>query len=361
MNVRHTRSLLAVIAVAMLLGACGGDDASPDTTAAGPAALTMVVYDSFPIEDTSLNAALREFERVSGNTVRLVVGGDAGTMASKAVLTAGNPEGDVMWGIDNTLLSRVLDADVFEPHVSSELDAIDPELTALVPNGEMTPVDFGDVCINSDTEWFAARGIAPPTSLTDLLDEQYRDLLVVEDPASSSPGLAFMLATIAQFGETGWQQYWADLRDNGVEVVDSWTTAYYERFSGSSGDGPRPLVVSYASSPPAEVIFADPPRTDAPTAVMAASCFRQVEFAGVLRGTEHPEQAAQLVDFLAGPAFQAEIALNLFVWPARTDVPPPQEFIDHSVVVDTPLTVAPADIAAHRDTWVDEWTEIVVR
>jgi thiamine transport system substrate-binding protein len=361
MKIQRMVSFAIALVIVGLVAGCGDDSASPDTTTSGPVTLTMVVYDSFPLEDTSLNAALREYEQLSGNTVKLAVAGDAGTMASKAVLTAGNPEGDVMWGIDNTLLSRVIDADVFEPHVSTELDAIGPALTALVPNGEMTPVDFGDVCINYDIAWFTDRGIAPPTTLTDLLDEQYRDLLVVEDPASSSPGLAFMLATIAQFGESGWHDYWTELRANGVEVVDSWTTAYYERFSGSSGAGPRPLVVSYASSPPAEVIFADPPRTDAPTAVMAASCFRQVEFAGVLRGTDHVEQAGQLVDFLAGPTFQAEIALNLFVWPARTDVSPPQEFIDHSVVVDRPLSVPPDDIAAHRDAWVDEWTEIVVR
>jgi thiamine transport system substrate-binding protein len=368
--------LASVLCAGSMLAGCGDD--SPDTThdvttdditstaADGgadlePVDLTLVVYDSFPLEGTSLNDALAAFTTSSGVDVELVSAGDAGTMASKAVLTAGNPEGDVMWGIDNTLLSRVVDADVFEPYRSSELAAIAPDLRELVPGDELTPVDFGDVCINYDIEWFAEHQLDPPATLAQLTAPEYRDLLVVENPATSSPGLAFLLGTIAEFGDDGWQQFWTDLRANGVEVVDSWTVAYSEQFSGSSGGGPRPLVVSYASSPPAEVLFADPPRTDAPTAVMTTSCFRQVEFAGVLRGTDHPREAQALVDFLVGQQFQSEVALNLFVWPARTDVAPPPEFTTYSAVVDDPLTVAPADIAEHREDWVDEWTQLVIR
>lgn len=334
--------------------ACGnGDDRS--------VTLRLVTYDSFPSDGTPLNDALSTFSAETGIAVEIVVAGDTGTMVSKAVLSSGNPEGDVMWGIDNTLLSRATDGEVFDPYRSTEIASIDPALTALVPNEQVTPVDFGDVCINYDIAWFAEANLEPPTSMDDLLDPAYRDLLVVENPATSSPGLAFLLATIAHAGDDGWQQFWQGLVDNGVSVVDSWTSAYYEAFSGSSGAGPRPLVVSYASSPPAEVIFADPPRSDAPTAVMAASCFRQVEFAGILRGTEHPDEARRLLDFLAGPTFQSEVALTLFVWPARTDVPLPDEFRRYTTVVDEPLTVDPETIATRRNAWVDEWTELVLR
>lgn len=369
----RTRATLAtslVLTVAAVLGACSDDepDAAPAPTAETSATaaetsepgttVTLVTYDSFPTEGTTLNDALAAFTERTGIGVELLVAGDTGTMVSKAVLTAGNPEGDVMWGVDNTLLSRALPA--FEPYESTELDAIDPALTALVPNGELTPVDVGDVCVNYDKEWFAAEGLEPPATFDDLTDPAYRDLLTVQDPTTSSPGLAFLLATIAEYGTDGWQDYWARLVDNGVEVVDSWTTAYYERFSGSSGDGPRPLVVSYASSPPAEVIFADPPRDDAPTAVVTATCFRQVEFAGVLAGTDQPDEARALVDFLASAAFQQEVALNLFVWPARTDVAPPPEFTEFAEVVEDPLTLAPADIDANREAWLDEWTQLAL-
>lgn len=350
------RTALACCSAALVIAltaACGGDEQ--------PVTLRLVTYDSFPTEGTSLDDALASFTDDTGIAVEIVVAGDAGTMVSKAVLTAGNPEGDVLWGIDNTLLSRAVEGEVFEPYRSDQADAIDPALTALVPDEQVTPVDYGDVCINYDIAWFAARDLDPPATMDDLLDPAYRDLLVVENPASSSPGLAFLLATIVHAGTSGWQAYWQGLVDNGVSVVDSWTSAYYEQFSGSSGAGPRPLVVSYASSPPAEVIFADPPRNDAPTAVMTSSCFRQVEFAGVLRGTEHREAAQKLIDFLAGPRFQAEVALNLFVWPARTDVAPPEEFTRFAALPERPATLDPETIAANRDTWVDQWTELVLR
>lgn len=307
-----------------------------------PRELTLIVYDSFPTADTPLNEALADFSADTGITVRIAVGGDAGTMVTKAVLTAGNPEGDVMWGVDNTLLSAALDGGVFD--------------------GEPTAVDTGDVCVNYDIAWFAERGIEPPQTFDDLIDPAYADLLVVQNPATSSPGLAFLLATIAATDD--WRQYWAALADNGVEVVDSWTTAYYDRFTGAAGGtggGDRPLVVSYATSPPAEVVFADPPRDDAPTAVSTGTCFRQVEYAGVLRGTDSPEAARLLVEFLVSERFQRELPLTLFVNPVNPDVELPEVFRRFAAMPDTTWTVDSDDIAANREQWQDEWADIVLR
>jgi thiamine transport system substrate-binding protein len=328
-------------------------------TEAGPRDVTLVVYDSFPDEGSHVDA-LRRFTEETGIGVDLLVAGDAGTMVAKAALTSGNPEGDVMWGVDNTYLSRVIDANVFDAYDAAGLAEIPGALTELVPGHEATPVDFGDVCINYDIAWFAAEGIEPPSDLASLIEPEYADLLVVEDPAASSPGLAFLMATIDEFGEDGWVDYWRDLAANGVEVVDGWNEAYYERFSGAS-DGPRPLVVSYGTSPPAEVLFADPPVDEAPTAVLPETCFRQIEFAGVLRGTDAPDEARRLVDFLIGEEFQAEIALNLFVYPARADVALPAVFTDHAVVPDDPHTLDPAVIDANREDWIATWTDTVLR
>ncbi len=351
------KRLLAVITLIAIAGGCGSDSASDR-----PAAITLVAYDSFPPADTSLNTAIDAFTASTGIAVKIVIAGDAGTMVTKARLTAGNPEGDVMWGVDNTLLSAALDGDVFTEYEPTDLNAIANDLTALVPGHELTPVDFGDVCINYDIGWFTTNNVTPPESLDDLLKPEYTDLLVVENPSTSSPGLAFLMATIAHAGNDGWKDYWTSLRANGVKVVDGWTTAYQDEFSGSAGStGTRPLVVSYGSSPPAEVIFADPPRTDAPTAVVESTCFRQVEFAGVLRGTEHETEARKLVDFLISPSFQNELPLNLFVYPARTDATLPVEFTKFAAVPDSTLTIDPADIAANRQQWQDEWTTIVLR
>jgi len=333
--------ILLLLAIPMI--GCGDDaDSSNDTSTGTSTTVTMLVYDSFPTDGTPLNDALADFTNETGIKVRLLKAGDAGTMVTKATLTAGNPEGDVMWGVDNTLLSAANDAEVFE--------------------SAPVQVDFGDVCVNYDIAWFAEHDIAPPVTLDDLLEQQYADLLVVENPSSSSPGLAFMLATIARYGEAGWEQYWAGLRDNGVEVVDSWDIAYYERFSGAAGSaGDRPLVVSYGSSPPAEVVFADPPRTDAPTGVSAETCFRQQEYAGVLRGSDHPNEAAQLVQFLITERFQRELPLTLFVYPVNDAVVLPDVFTQFAVMPADPFTVDPNTIAAHREDWQDRWNEIVLR
>ena len=330
--------LLAGLAGTLALAACGDDGSSSNT----PAVITLVAYDSFPTKDTPLNTALAAFTADTGIVVDIVTAGDAGTMVTKAVLTAGNPEGDVMWGVDNTLLSAATDGNVFD--------------------GEPTEVDFGDVCVNYDIAWFADQGVPPPTTMDDLLLPAYKNLLVVQNPATSSPGLAFLMATIAHTGEDSWQRYWTDLRANGVEVVDSWESAYYERFSGAAGSaGEKPLVVSYGSSPPAEVVFADPPRNDAPTGVVESTCFRQIEYAGVLRGTKHPDEATQLTAFLLSETFQKELPLTLFVYPANTSVALPEVFARFAVVPANPFTFDPATIAANRQQWQDQWTEIVLR
>jgi thiamine transport system substrate-binding protein len=340
-------------ATALLLAACGDDD-SEDV-------VTMVVYDSYPDDDAEqpnpLQVALDEFSADTGIDVSLLKSQDAGTMLSKAVLTAGNPEGDVMWGVDNTLLSRAIEARVFDPYRSPAADVIDPRFTSLAPGGEATPVDYGDVCVNYDIAALQAAGLEPPTTFEQLAEPQYASRLVVENAATSSPGLAFVLATIAKFGDEGWEQYWSQLADNGVLVVDGWNEAYYSAFTRAGGD--RPLVVSYGSSPPFEVLYATEPMTDAPTGVVADTCFRQVEFAGVLRGTDNPDGARKLLDFLVSERYQREVALNLFVFPVNPAVTLDPAFVKYATIPADPLTLDPAVIDANREAWIDRWTEIV--
>lgn len=356
---RRTHRTIAAIAVACTALAASGCSSDGDTNVGEktPNSLTLVAYDSFAIDPASFDS----FTAATGIAVKIVTAGDTGTMLSKAELTAGNPEGDVMWGIDNTLLSRAIASNVFVPYEASGLDQLSSNAVELVPGRELTPVDEGDVCINYDIAWFAERGLAVPQTLDDLLEPEYANLLVVQNPATSSPGLAFLLATVAHRGADGWQAYWASLRANGVLVVDGWDQAYYEAFSGSSGKGPRPLVVSYGSSPPAEVIFADPRPDTAPTAVMASSCLHQVEFAGVLAGTQFPTAAGQLIDFLITKEFQEILPLTLFVYPTRTDAALPAEFVQFALRPADPLTVEAGAIEANSKDWIIEWTDIVLR
>jgi thiamine transport system substrate-binding protein len=320
----------------------------------------MMTHDSFYLPDPVIEA----FEAAHDVDLELLPSGDAGSMVNQAILTADEPLADVLFGVDNTFLSRALAADLFEPYASPALEQVPAELQ-LDPEHRVTPIDYGDVCLNIDRVAFEERGLPPISSLDDLLDPALAGQLVVENPATSSPGLAFLLATIAQFGEdpdTGWQAFWRDLRDAGVTVVAGWEEAYYGRFSGGSGEGDLPIVVSYATSPVAEVLAGDDPTAaESPTAAVDAGCFRQVEMAGILRGTDEPELAAALIDFLLAPETQAELPLAMYVYPARSDVSVPDAFARHALVPTTPLSLDPAVIDANREAWIDAWTDIVLR
>jgi thiamine transport system substrate-binding protein len=222
------------------------------------------------------------------------------------------------------------------------------------------PVDYGDVCINYSKAFFDKNGLQPPASLDDLKKPEYKDLLVVENPATSSPGLAFLLATISQYGD-GYLDYWRALKANGVVVVDGWETAYYTNFSGSSGNGPQPMVVSYASSPAAEVIFATTPLDTAPTASITApgTCFRQIEFVGILKGTPNRDLAEKFIDFMLSVPFQEDMPLKMFVYPVNSNATLPEAFVQYADVAQSPAGV-PANLESMRDTWINDWTEAVL-
>jgi len=340
--------LAALTTLTTLLGACGGG--APET-------IRLLTHDSFRITEETAAA----FTTATGWRLEVLPAGDAGSMVNQAILAAGNPVADVLFGVDTTFLSRALDADLFIPYESPALGALVPGL-ATDPEHRVTPIDYGDVCLNYDKAAFTTT--PPPQSPADLTAPAYRGMLVVEDPATSSPGLAFLLATIAAYGEAGdytWQDYWADLRANDVRVTSGWEEAYYGSFSGGSGEGDRPIVVSYASSPPAEVIYADPPVSEAPTAVVTEGCFRQVEYAGILRGTPREAAARALIDFLLGERFQEEVPLTMFVFPVLASADLPPEFVAHTAIPTAPLTTDPAAIEANRERWIEEWAAIVLR
>jgi thiamine transport system substrate-binding protein len=323
-----------------------------DTSA--PTKVRLLAYDSFVVSEGIFD----DFTAQTGFEVEVVTGGDAGELLAKASVTAGNPEADVLWGIDNTLLTRAIDADIFASYESEQLDAVDQELVKLVPDAKVTPVDTGDVCINIDRVWFDENAVNPPTRLADLAKPEYAGLTVIPSAVTSSTGLAFLLASIAEFGD-GWQEWWRQLIANEALVVDGWTRAYTVEFSGSSGAGNYPIVVSYGTSPPAEVLFADPPVDTPRTAVVADGCFRQVEFAGVLRGANNEDGAQALIDYLISAKFQADISLNMFVYPVNNDVVLPKVFTDFAVKPERPLVISPSEIDTNRETWLGQWLALV--
>jgi thiamine transport system substrate-binding protein len=334
---------------------------SLENSASGDAPVTLVLatHDSFAVSEPLVQA----FEEANNVRLQVLTLGDAGAALNKVILSKDAPLADVFFGVDNTFLSRAIKADVFEPYTSPQVAAVPADLQ-LAPNGALTPIDYGFVTLNADAEWFAAKGIPLPQSLEELTQPAYKGLLVLPNPSTSSPGLAFLLATIGHFGEEGYLAFWEGLRANDVLITDGWSEAYFEHFTaGSAGQGNRPLVVSYSSSPPADVVYAADGRTE-PASVnldLPGGSFRQVEFAGILRGAKQPELAKRLIDYMLSVPFQEDIPLQMFVYPVNPDAALPELFTEFAIPPADPVVVDPTAIDANRERWVQEWTEAVLR
>lgn len=352
------KNLVVLTCLIYLFVGCGPAATVEPESASGeipPTTISMMTHDSFDISEETLAA----FTEETGHTVEILRSGDAGEMVNKAILAKGNPLADVIFGIDNTFLSRALENDILVAYDSPALANI-PDNLELNSQNRALPVDFGDVCLNYDIEWFETAGLSPPSNLDDLIDPAYEGLTVVQNPATSSPGLAFLMATVDAYGEDGYLDFWASLRDNGVQVTAGWEDAYYGNFTRYGGTAP--IVVSYASSPPAEVIFADPPVDSAVTAsvIGAKSCFRQIEFVGILEGSEHVKVAQEWVDFMLSETFQADIPLNMYVFPANENAALPAEFVEYAQIPDAPASLDTDLIARERENWIQAWTDIVL-
>ena len=318
--------------------------------------LTVMTHDSFAVSED----VVEYFENQNHVQVQFLEVGDTGTALNKAIISRGNPLADIFYGVDNTFLSRALSEEIYEPYQSPVLDEIDPGFV-IDKSYHALPVDFGDVCLNYQKSYFNERDLAPPDSLEDLIDPAYEDLLTVQNPATSSPGLAFLMTTIGYFGEDGYLDYWNSLVDNKVNIVNDWETAYYAAFSQAGG--PDPIVVSYGSSPPFEVIFSEEPLEDAPTAAVVSpgTCFRQIEFVGILKGTEKRDLAEKWIDYMLSPIFQEDIPLNMYVFPVNRNAALEETFQKYLQIPEITADIHPDQIAENREKWIIDWTEIVLR
>ena len=344
---------LAAVSVAVLAG-CATTSAASTPPAGTPAAptqsrtLTVLTHDSFALSDK----VIAGFKKSSGYDVTFVAPGDAGTLVNQLILTKDSPLGDVVFGIDNTFAGRAISEGIVSPYAATSLP---PTAADLTPSDALTPIDYGDVCLNADTRYFAAHDLAVPATLDDLTKPEYANLLVVPNPASSSPGLAFLAATVGAKGDPGYLDYWTALKANGVKVVKGWTEAYTVEFSGSSGKGSRPLVLSYNTSPAYEV----GKDGTAPTVALTQTCFRQVEYAGVVTGAQNEAGARAFIDFLLSDAVQAEIPEQMYMYPVSPTAKLPAEWTKFAATVTAPIK-APADLATKRDAWIKAWTAAVI-
>ncbi len=357
------KRLIFSLTTATLLAACAVQAPPPRPTAqpqtAAPRTLTIMTHDSFGASED----VIAEFEQANNAKVVILKSGDAGSTLNKAILSKDAPLADVIYGVDNTFLGRALAAGIVEPYNSPALADI-PDRFKLDPQNRMLPVDYGHVIINYDKAYLQEKGLAPPASLRELTEPQWKGKLVVQNPATSSPGLAFLLATIAAFPEGSaydWKQFWRDLRANDVYVSPDWSDAYYSQFSGSSGKGPRPLVVSYATSPAAEVFFSEGKLEEPPTGNLEGTAFEQIEFVGILKGTKNRDLAEKWVDFMLSKRFQEDIPLQMFVYPVAQAAKWPEVFVKFGQPPAQAFVLTPEQIDQGREQWIEAWTQIVLK
>jgi thiamine transport system substrate-binding protein len=327
------------------------------TVAAQPRTLRVLTHVSF----AATKSLIQDFEKANNVTVQFAQGGDAGETLNKAILAKSNPLADAFFGVDNTFLSRALKADIFDAYKPAQSIDILKEF-ALDPDFKLTPVDYGDVCLNYDRAYFDKKKLAPPKTLDDLIKPDYKGLTVVENPATSSPGLAFLLATVGTFGKDKYLDYWKALRANDVLITEGWSDAYYAKSTWGGKGGDRPIVVSYATSPAAEVYFSKGKYTEPPTSNVLGdgACFRQIEFVGVLKGAKNVDAARKFVDFMLSKKFQEDIPAQMFVFPVMPDAKLP-DFYKFAETPKKPALVSTAEIDANRDAWIKAWTEAMLR
>ena len=363
---RRPHQLALALATTAALAACslgGGDAQSPKAGATTPSGsdaprctdtteVVVATHDSFSLPDETL----QEFTARTGCVAKVLQNGDAGQVTNKLVLTKGSPIADAVFGIDNTFASRAVTEGVLAPYTPAQLPrgAADhaPEGAAA---DVLTPVDFGDVCVNIDTQWFPQHSTPAPASLDDLTKPEYKDLFVTPGATTSSPGLAFLLATIGAYGTDGWQDYWRSLMANGAKLTSGWSDAYGVDFTAGEGNGTRPIVLSYATSPPYTIPEGG---TEPTTAALLDTCFRQVEYAGVVAGAKNPEGAKAFVDFLLSDEVQAQIPEAMYVFPVSTEVALPAEWSQWAEVAPKPYTVPADEIEQNRDEWLTQWSDI---
>ncbi|GAA5146941.1 thiamine ABC transporter substrate-binding protein [Nocardioides marinquilinus] len=327
-----------------------GRDGSGETTAEDTTVI-LLTHSDFSLP----KKVIRGFEQESGYSLEVRPSDGVGTLVNLVTDEAGKPSGDAVFGVDNTFASRVEDAGALSPY---DGDLPPGAETFALPGDDgqrLVPVDTGNVCVNVDDTWFAENDLAPPQTLDDLADPAYEGLFVTSSAATSSPGLAFLLTTIAAYGDD-WPDYWQRLLDNDVEIAPSWSEAYYGGFT--QGEGDRPIVLSYDSSPAFTV---DEKSETSSTSALLDTCYRQVEYAGVLEGTENPVGARELVSYLLGEQVQSALPESMYVFPVVDGVDLPPDWSRFAQQPSEPYAVDPAEIEANREDWLVEWNDLVSR
>lgn len=338
--------VVVLIAAALIVPGLVQKDA--DTMADARPKLVVYAYSSFPAADI-----VERFEENHGVELVFVSPGGAGSTLSRLVteLDTGGTDADVFLGLADTSLARALDHNVFEPYDPALLSNLSdiPEDILVDNTGHTLPFDYGYIALVYHPERIGS--IALPESLEELTDPRFENKIIMMD-ASSSTGQAFLMWTIAEFGEDGYLDYWRRLKPNLLTVTNSWSTGY-QMFE----NGEAPIILSYATDRVVAAVYGGEPEHE--ILLPQGQAYRQVELMGIVKGTDQRELAHAFIDYVLSPEVQTLLPTANLMYPANPKAELPAVFSDNMVVPENPVILDPQLVDKNLDRWLRDWSRVI--
>lgn len=300
--------------------------------------LVVYTYDSLlPL----VKIALPIFEEKYGVTVEVRSYGDAGAVLSKVIAEGAKSDVDIVIGIDNILAKRALTEDIFLPYKSENADKISDESLVFDKSWRLTPYDFGSLAIVYDPEEL---GTLEMDGLINLTDKKFKKNLIIQDPRTSSTGLAFLVWTYTAHKDD-FDEFWRKLKPSILTVTMGWDDAF-EKFEA----GEAPMMVSYATDGAYSYEYYG--ETKYKAIIPGNVGYGQIEGAGIVKWTDEETLAKKFIDFILSPEFQSNIPLNQWMFPV-VEVQLPKSF-EYAIEPGSLLTIDPdLDVDHLIERWVN--------
>lgn len=302
--------------------------------------LTVYTYESFVSEWGPGPKVKEAFEQTCDCTVNFVGVADGVALLTRLKLEGETSKADVVLGIDTNLVEEAKQTGLFEAH---GVDAANVQVPGGFSDDVFLPYDYGHFAVIYDTEVIKT----PPTSLKDLVEGDPSQKIVIQDPRTSTPGLGLLLWVKSVYGDQA-PEAWAKLKDRVLTVTPGWSEAY-----GLFTKGEAPMVLSYTTSPAYHMVAEETDRYQA--AEFSEGHYIQIEVAGLLKTAPEKELARQFLAFMLEPGFQDTIPTNNWMMPVAATSEPLPEAFGKLVQPKTTFLMDPAEVAANRQAWIDEW------
>jgi len=312
----------------------------------GKKELVVYTYDSMVSEYGLGPKIIPKFEEQCNCKIKMVSKGDAGQVLTTLVLEKENPKADVVIGLDNSLIQKAIEKKVLEEFTPKNIGIV-PKDIGFYKKGFLTPFDYGFIAFVFDSKKIEAE----LNEFDSLLDSRLEKKIVIQNPRTSSPGLALLFWSIEVYGDPGYKEFWKEFKPNILVVTDGW-----DESAGLFRAGEAPMYLSYATSPAYYAEFEDINHFLA--AEFEEGHYIQVEGIGIVKGTKNRKLAEQFIEFMLTEEAQKEIPFTQFMFPVNKNIELPKAF-EYAVMPDKKLELDPELIEEKQEEWISEWEKII--